>query len=229
MGALERTRAGRPARLTKQVQDDIIASVRTGCPVHRAARYVWVTDTEMRAWRREADAALHKPRRQRTSLERSCVEFFAKLHQAQAVAYMRWHMEVAKGAGMTRERPKRRRTVQRILSLDGNTVAVDDEGRVTGGRVVEVQVIEEELAPDPRMLKLLAEVSFPDELRPVQEGEEWGTTPPSHLSDETLLRILVAAGQRAGVAPEEPIDAEVVDDQPALGAGEDHEDEPATR
>lgn len=223
MGARDRAAAGRPIRLTHQVQEDIISGVRTGAPVHWCAEFVGVSRGELRRWRREADAAIYKPQRQWTDLERRCVAFFAALRQAEADAGMRLHMALASSAGLTRERPKRRRTVQRVVADGAAELSVNEHGQVAGGRVVEVQVIEEELAPNFQAMKVLGATRFPEEMGAAADEEGWGDTPPALVADEVLMRALEAAGRRAGLAPaEEIVDADVVED-------ESHEEEPAAR
>lgn len=204
--------------------DDIISSVRTGSPIDWCAEIVGVDAKELAKWRREADAALYKPRRDWTELERRAVEFFARLRQAEADAGMRIHMAGAQLAGLTRERPKRRRTRQRVVSSEGTEVTVDDNGNVQGGRIIEVEIIEEELAPSLGALKMIAAYRFPETMGPGVTEDDWGATAPGQISSEALARALVAAAQRAGVAPGA---AGAIDAASELAAAEEEDEDPA--
>lgn len=212
-GTQARSRGGRPPRLTQQLIEDVVASVRTGVPVNRAFEYAWVWPSVARRWRMTAAAAEAKVPRNRSQLERLCVELWSRIRQAEADAAMRFHMTAASMAGITRERPKRRRTRQRVIADAGAELVVDERGEVHGGRVIEVTIEEEELAPNATMLRALGAVRFPEQF--ASPPEEADGPEARQVSTDELWRALERARERAGII----IEAEVVEEQAELPAG----------
>lgn len=196
-GAENRAKAGQTTRLTRQVIADLVNSLKTGASIEAASEFVWISRTTFYAWQREAAVARRKHARNRTQRDRLLIEFDAGVRQAIADYAMRANMGLASAAGLTRERPKRRRTTQRVVARDGAAVSVDANGQVSGGVVIEVQITEEELAPDWRALDRMRTTRFPEEYATSLQSADTEALAP--VDDASLTDALEAARRAAGL------------------------------
>jgi hypothetical protein len=213
--AIERAKSGRAPRLTRQLIADVVATLQSGTPINWAMEYAGVHRDQWRIWRQRAEAArLMKPGN-RSQLDRLAIEFDAQTRQAIAEFGVRAAGQMASASGLTVARPKRRRVTRRVLADEGKEVTLDAAGNVVNGRVIELVMVEEELAPDWRALDRTLARRFHEEYtgnQGIGDGEGPGEA-GREVGDEELFRHLEQARDRAGIVPK-PIDA-VSHDGPA--------------
>ena len=200
-GAQERATQGKPPRLTKQLIEDVVASLRMGTPINWATEFVWVSRDRHYEWIKRSKVAQATPAHNRSQLDRLCIEYEARTRQAVADWTTRSVIGIGQAGGLTRERPKRRRTTQRIVSRDETPIVVDADGQVHGGIVVEVQVTEEEIAADWKALdRVLARRHHEEWTGNQGLGEGEGEAAPE-VSDAQMMSALSRAAKAAGIDP----------------------------
>lgn len=176
-------------RLTQKMQEDICASLRLGTPRTIAAEAAGISRNTLTVWMRTAHQAERKHWNDRSQIERRCLLLREAIRQAEAEAALRVHGQIASAAGLTRERPTKRVTRQRIV---GGTV--DDRGQVSGGTLAEAIIETVELPGDWRAAAHLASYRWPVEMGGAEEPEPEVTVMPDS-------RVMFARLQQALAEP----------------------------
>ena len=194
LSAAERARrkqAGPRTRLTRKLIEQVTTTIRSGTPAPAAWSYAGVNRSTVQMWMRTANQAEGKRWNDRTQLDRLCLELQESVRQAEGQAAVLLHGAMAQAAGLTRERPKIRTIRQRIV---GDDTTVDEQGRVSGGRVTEVIVEEREVAPDWRAAAHIGRYRFPETMSPEPAPDEDTTAAPT-VDSRTLYERLLRATQ----------------------------------
>ena len=186
-----RKRQGPRTRLTKALITQVATTIRSGTPAPAAWAYAGVSRTTVQTWMRRAADAEGKRWNDRDQLDRQCLELREAIRQAEGQAAVLLHGAMAQAAGLTRERPKVRTVRQRVV---GDDTSVDENGQVTGGRIVEVIIEEREVAPDWRAAAHIGRYRFPETMDPDQEPERDEAAAPA-ISSTTLYDRLLRATQ----------------------------------
>jgi hypothetical protein len=223
----ERRGQGPKTRLTNALKDQFVTSVRSGAPPSVACDYVGISRTTLAKWMRTADLAAAKRWNDRDQFERLCMVFALEFRQAQGQAGMLVWGTIASAAGMTRERPTRRRTRQ-IITAGDQAIEIGANGEVSGGRIEQVIIETDEAPPDWRAAQVAGKIMRPAEMGEPQAEPE---TPASTITGRQVYdRLQQIKQERAELLRRaEPIEAVATvnsnGDEPAI-VNTDGEDDP---